>query len=145
MFQIKGRVRLSAMSTPPLHVLIIENIFLLIFFLLINFLILMESCVKILTWAFDLRFKKTGFFIQSKRLSSKVRTPYPRWVNFGILKLDKWEIKCFGQILVVVSFTTDHDNQFYTHFTHPPCLVSNLEKSPPSLNAEKIKGGPVLA
>ena len=33
--------------------------------------------------------------------------------------------KCFEQILVAVSFTTDHDEQFNTHFTYPhaPFLI----------------------
>ena len=30
-------------------------------------------------------------------------------VNFGFLRLNKWKNKCFGQNLVMVSLTTDHD------------------------------------
>ena len=39
-------------------------------------------------------------------------------VNFGFLRLNKWKNKFFRQILDVVSFTTDHDEQFYTHFIY---------------------------
>ena len=29
---------------------------------------------------------------------------------------------------MVVSFTTDHDQKFYTHFPYPPCLVSKFSQ-----------------
>ena len=56
-------------------------------------------------------------------------------VNFGFLSQIKRKKKCFEQILVVVSFTTDHDKQFYTHFTYPLCLVFKFsQKSCPLLH-----------
>ena len=52
-------------------------------------------------------------------------------VKLGLLSLNKSKNKSLEQILQVVSFTTDHGKQFYSHFhfTYPPCLVSKISKN----------------